>query len=177
MTTPGRRGAFDKLRLIGWLAAALAIVAASDVSAQMRSPRGGRGGAQERTARGPQEPRPDALEQVLEELRQDLKLDAAQQPLWEAYADKVRALALDIARERGRAEENAKAPALKRIDHDVDVAQNRLAALEEIQGAAKALYAKLSPEQQRAADPRLATLIPGAPAAAPPIPSRQEPKR
>jgi len=169
MSPCGRRAA-------ACLAAALALVAASDASAQLRSPRGARGGAQERPAR--QEPRPDQLEQVLEELRQDLKLDPAQQPLWDAYADKVRALALDIARERARAEEISKTPALKRIDHDVDVAQNRLTALEDIQGAAKALYAKLSPEQQRAADPRLATLIPGAPtAAAPPAPAKQESKR
>jgi hypothetical protein len=47
----------------------------------------------------------------------------------------------------------------QQIDRIVDAARNRLTALEDIAQAAKALYAKLAPEQQPAADPRLANLM------------------
>jgi hypothetical protein len=49
---------------------------------------------------------------------------------------------------------------LARIDQTVDVARNRLTALEDIASAAKALYARLTPEQQSLADARLATTLP-----------------
>lgn len=149
------------------LAAVLAVFAASQASAQIRSPRG----PQERPARVP-EARPDQLEELLEELREDLKLERAQQPLWDSYAEKVRALVLDIARERGRAQEIEKQPPLKRLDHGVDVARDRLTALEDIAAAARALYSRLSPEQQRTADPRLATLVPAVAMGQPPLPER-----
>ena len=48
---------------------------------------------------------------------------------------------------------------LQRLDHAVDVARNRLTAVEDIAAAAKKLYAGLTPEQQSIADPRLATAI------------------
>jgi hypothetical protein len=48
---------------------------------------------------------------------------------------------------------------MQRIDRVVDAARDRLTALEDIGQAAKALYAKLAPEQQAAADPRLANLM------------------
>ena len=74
-----------------------------------------------------------------------------------AYVDKVRALGNDVARERGR--RPAQANVQQQIDRILDAARNRLTALEDIAQAAKALYAKLSPEQQPAADPRLANLM------------------
>ena len=83
--------------------------------------------------------------------------DIEQEPLWQAYVDKVRALGNDLARERGR--RPAQANVEQQIDRIVDAARNRLTALEDIAQAAKALYAKLLPEQQPAADPRLANLM------------------
>ena len=103
------------------------------------------------------EPRVDALEVTIEELREDLKLTAEQEPAWQSYVDKVRALAGDLARERGRRPAPGSVP--QQIDHVVDAARNRLAALEDIAQAAKELYAKLTPGQQPAADPRLANLM------------------
>jgi len=47
----------------------------------------------------------------------------------------------------------------QRIDRAVDVARDRLTAVEDIALAAKALYANLTPPQREAADPRLANLI------------------
>lgn len=96
----------------------------------------------------------------LQLLREDLKLTSVQQPLWDAYADKVSALAADISRERGRLRATLQLNSLQRIDQAVDVARNRLTALEEIASAAKALYGRLAPEQQSIADARLATTLP-----------------
>ena len=96
----------------------------------------------------------------LQLLREDLKLTSVQQPLWDAYAGKVSALAADISREQGRLRATLQLKALERIDQSVDVARNRLTALEEIASAAKALYGRLTPEQQTIADARLATTLP-----------------
>ena len=96
----------------------------------------------------------------LQLLREDFKLTSAQQPLWDAYADKVSALAADMSRERSRLQATLQLKSLQRIDQSVDVARNRLTALEEIASAAKALYGRLAPEQQSLADTRLATTLP-----------------
>jgi hypothetical protein len=107
---------------------------------------------------GAREPTP-VLETTLHEFQQDLKLTAEQQPLFERYAESIRALGRDVLRERSPAAAAAKLAVLQRIDRNVDALRNRLAALEEIADAAKALYAKLAAEQQAAADPRLATIM------------------
>jgi hypothetical protein len=127
--------------------------------------RGGRGGGGDRnTAREQQrpaaaQPRADALEQTIEELRVDLKLQPVQMPAWESYAGKVRALAGDIARSRSQMPPGPETKLLQRIDRSVDEARNRLAAIEDVSDAAKALFAVLAPEQQLVADPRLATIV------------------
>ena len=64
----------------------------------------------------------------LQLLREDLMLAGVQQPLWDAYADKVSALAADISRERGRLRATLQLKALQRIDQSVDVACNCLTA-------------------------------------------------
>ena len=94
---------------------------------------------------------------TLHEFHEDLKLTDAQEPAWESYVEKLRALARDVAREsRSRP---AQLDLLQRIDRIVDSARNRLTALEDIAQSAKSLYAGLTPEQQKTADPRLANII------------------
>ena len=119
---------------------------------------GGPGGGQGRASKA--EPTP-ALEVTLHELAEDLKLGPEQQPLFDAYADTLRGLANDVVRERQRQSgaKSASASLLERIDRNVDSLRNRLTAVEDIAQAAKTLYARLNPDQQRAADPRLATLM------------------
>jgi hypothetical protein len=118
----------------------------------------GKGGDDERSMdKGGGEPRVNALEVTAHELHEDLKLTPVQEPLWETYLEKVRALGNDIARERTRGTLGSNLPA--KIDRVVDTARNRLTALEDIAQAAKDLYARLTPEQQPAADPRLANLM------------------
>jgi hypothetical protein len=104
------------------------------------------------------EPRANMLEVTAHELHDDLKLTPQQEPLWDSYLEKLRALGNDIARER-RPLGSAAGNVTQQIDHIVDIARNRLTALEDIAQAAKDLYAKLAPEQQPAANPRLANLM------------------
>jgi periplasmic protein CpxP/Spy len=153
--------------------AAVLLLSAAQVMAQSRS--GSRGGrrAQNSPDQSSQQNRIDRLEQLIEELREDLKLAPEQQNAWEAYVGKLRGLASDISRENARAKEIAQMDVLQRIDHAVDVAGERMTAMEEIAAAAKKLYAVLTPEQRSIANPRLATIVPaqgdaGATVAAPP---------
>ncbi len=159
-------------RVIVFLAAAGIALSAAQAPAQIGGGmRGGRGGQGEfnRDRRPAGEQRPAAQEDPvaqsgyrLEELHEDLKLYGEQEPAWKSYADKVSALAADISRERGRLKATLALKSLQRIDEAVDVARNRLTAMEEIASAAKALYARLTPEQQSLADARLATALPTA---------------
>ena len=123
--------------------------------AQLGGRRGKRGGDDQK--KGGEEPRVNQIEVTLHEFHEDLKLTGAQAPAWESYVAKLRALASDLAREsRSRPPQLG---LLQRIDRVVDAARNRLTALEDIAQSAKALYAGLTPEQQKMADPRLANLI------------------
>jgi hypothetical protein len=90
-------------------------------------------------------------------MQDDLHLRADQEGAWMAYSDKVRALVGDIARQRARMPE--KTPVLLELDRMIDSSRNRVAALEDVSASAKALFALLSPQQQAAADPRLATIV------------------
>jgi len=120
---------------------------------------GGMGPGASQGKRG-KEPTP-MLEVTLHELQEDLKLAPQQQPLFDAYAETLRGLANDVARERQRqnAAKAVSATLVERIDRNVDALRDRLTAVEDIAQAAKALYARLNSDQQRTADPRLATLM------------------
>jgi hypothetical protein len=65
------------------------------------------------------EPRVNPLEVTVHELHEDLKLTPEQEPLWEAYVDKVRALGNDLARERGRR------PAQANLEQQIDCRRRR----------------------------------------------------
>lgn len=169
-------------RIIGLFLAATMACAAAEALAQFRGgipgggaypggggSRGSRGGSGDanRDQRPPFEQRPGLQEDAvslsefrLEMLRADLKPSPEQEPYWKSFADKVSALAADISRERGRLQATTQMKALQRIEQSVDVARNRLTALEDIATAAKALHGRLAPEQQLIADARLATILP-----------------
>jgi uncharacterized Ntn-hydrolase superfamily protein len=151
----------------GWivLPALVAALAATDASAQFGARHSGAGKGR---ANGEQRAAVDQFALVLAELHEDLKLTAGQQAAWDGYARNVEALASDVVRERGKAKELSQMNALQRMDHAVDVARDRLTAMEDVVAAAKKLYAALSPEQQSVANPRLATVI--AAAAEPGVP-------
>lgn len=98
---------------------------------------GGRRRAGPEKSQSREEPRVNQLESSLQELHEDLKLTPQQEPLWESYADKVRALANDVARERNARPSGIQLNVVQRMDRVVDTARNRLAALEDISQAGK----------------------------------------
>ncbi|HSD55268.1 MAG TPA: Spy/CpxP family protein refolding chaperone [Burkholderiales bacterium] len=147
-----------------WLALTGPAIAtlAAPVWAQFGGRRGSRGPQEGRKggdggAKGQE--RVNQLEVTLNEFHEDLKLTPAQEPAWESYADKVRALAGDVAKEQAQRGAASTLSVLQRIERTTDIARNRFTALEDIAQAAKALYSSLTPEQQAVSDPRLATIV------------------
>ena len=152
----------------GLLAAAVAFTA-PELLAQFPGGKSGssgrmRGGA---PPGGIQAPRPSADSNIVELvefrlnlLEEDLRLKANQQKSWDPYAERVRALAADIARERTPSQSIAPPTAMQQVNRAVDIARNRLTALEDIGAATQALYDGLSPEQKMLADSRFPTIIP-----------------
>jgi periplasmic protein CpxP/Spy len=139
--------------------AALTLVLPGPAYAQFGGARRGRRGGGDDQKKGGEGPRVNQIEVTLHEFHEDLKLTDAQEPAWEAYVDKVRALINDAAREQRGQTQSGQMTVLQRIDRIVDSARNRLTALEDIAQSAKSLYAGLTPEQQKMADPRLANII------------------
>jgi hypothetical protein len=109
-----------------------------------------------------QESLADQVEYRLDLLQEDLKLRPEQYNAWAAYSDRVKALAVDMTRERSRGMVVTTGTALQQIDRVADVARNRLTAIEDIIASARKLYDTLSPEQKLLADSRLATTLPPA---------------
>jgi hypothetical protein len=153
-------------RMCACLLAAAVVCAMSDAMAQFGGSgmRGSRGGGQKNSAKGQNAAKesPDQLELLLGELHEDLHLTSAQEAAWESYADKIRALSADFARDQTQAQsaQSQKGTAPEQIGRAVDIARDRMTAMEDIADAAKALYTGLSPEQKTMADARLARIIP-----------------
>lgn len=99
------------------------------------------------------------LEITLEQLRDRLLLKPEQQALWSAYAAKVGAYAEVFYREKPVLA-SQESTATHQVARLVDAMQNRLAALEEVEFAAKNLFASLSPDQQKTANQLLIATIP-----------------
>ena len=100
-------------------------------------------------------PRIAPLETSLNEFHEDLRLNAAQEDPWQRYANQVRALANDVVRQRTQ---GLAANALQSLDRVVDIARDRLTAMEDVARAAKAFHATLTPEQQATCNPRIANI-------------------
>jgi Spy/CpxP family protein refolding chaperone len=94
----------------------------------------------------------------LREVQKRLKLQAAQQPVWDDFAARAEALMQDQMRGMPASPENE--DALHQINRRVDVVRNRLAAMEDVADAAKRLYASLTAEQRKLADELLPTAVP-----------------
>ncbi len=149
------------------LAGLIALTAASATTELLAQFGGGMRGNRNRPDSAAREQRPpiqdsspEQIEDRLGLLEEDLRLSADQRAAWRSYADKVKALVADIGRERERGPLSAgQGNSLQQIEHAVDIARNRLTALEDIAAAAKTLYAGLNPQQKSVADPRLATIV------------------
>jgi hypothetical protein len=123
-----------------------------------------RGNTQSGTNSAPPRPIPDSYEQTehrLALMEMELHLTTQQLEPWQAFANKVRAYASDLSRERARTgiSEDTSISGLQHIDLITDGARIRLNELEDIRTTASALYATLSPDQKKIADARMVTLI------------------
>ena len=107
----------------------------------------------------PPPPPGPAMGNSLSSVQTLLALQPGQEALWQKYETAVNAyITLHYQERPVLASENDAAPV--QIRRLVDSQSNRLAALEDIETAAKNLYAALSPEQQKQANQRLLATIP-----------------
>ena len=111
----------------------------------------------------------EQIDYRLSVLQEDLKLTAEQSAAWQSFAGKARAYVSDLAREasRGTVSISANTPQASGLQHiglAVDIARNRLAALEEVETSAKALYQILVPAQKTLVDMRIPAIIAPRPA-------------
>jgi LTXXQ motif family protein len=118
---------------------------------------GPKGGGQPPRATDERAAGPNLVELVtlrMSQLEEDLQLQPAQMPAWIAFRERVQRLLDDRRRSPRTVATEATAP--QRLDAIADAARNRLAAVEDVVDAGKAVYALLTPEQRTVADRRLA---------------------
>lgn len=106
----------------------------------------------------------DQLDYQLNALQVDLRLTPEQATAWNAFADQVRALQADVARERGRGVSAVGATptgsgSMQAIRASVDRSRNRMTAQEDLEMSAKALYDLLQADQKGQADLRLTPFL------------------
>ena len=94
-------------------------------------------------------------------LRDDLKLTNAQQILFDKYVDKIATLGDDIQRGQVtlRSTKNVELASPQQFGQMIDLARNRLTAVEDIAEAGTRLFESLSAEQKPIANRRLAALV------------------
>ncbi len=137
-----------------WASSAMAQAGGGPGRPATGAPRGG--GTPERPAdERPAGPNLNELVAVrMSQLEEDLRLQPQQGAAWSRFRESVQRLQDDRRRTARATPAEARAP--QRLDAIADGARNRLAAVEDVVDAAKALYALLSPEQRSVADRRLA---------------------
>lgn len=96
---------------------------------------------------------------AIDQLREKLKITPAQQAGWDAYVARLDAYTQQFYRERP-ALPSQDEPAPQQITRLVMNHQNRLSGLEDIEQAAKALYAQLDADQKKTANLGLLASIP-----------------
>jgi hypothetical protein len=95
----------------------------------------------------------------LSQVHDRLKLTDSQQTLWSAYVAKIDDYNKVYYQERPPTQSSGE-PASRQIGRLFDNMQNRLAAMDEIERTAKALYAVLDVDQRKIADQLLLSTIP-----------------
>jgi periplasmic protein CpxP/Spy len=93
-------------------------------------------------------------DQRLARFKAELKITPAQEPLWQAFADRTKSEAgkgIQAMREQAK-DENLTAP--ERMTRMTEIMKQRLAAMESVGDAFNRLYQGLTPEQRKIADER-----------------------
>jgi periplasmic protein CpxP/Spy len=96
-----------------------------------------------------------AADQRLTRLKSDLKITAAQEPAWNAYAGQIRQHAGEMKTSHDIMGGNAPTSAPERIERQAAFAKQQQEHLERLAALTKDLYAVLTPEQKTLADQRL----------------------
>ncbi|MCX8086930.1 MAG: Spy/CpxP family protein refolding chaperone [Rhodocyclaceae bacterium] len=113
--------------------------------------------------RAPQAMKHDPAERMsrhLEAFKNRLKLSSEQEPLWNAYAEAVKAQAgKGFEAMRALAQEKLSAP--ERLAKHESLLEARLAAMKAVHESFNQLYAALTPEQKAIADALIARPAPG----------------
>ncbi len=97
-------------------------------------------------------------EQRLTRLKSDLKLTAAQEPLWTAFAETAKAEAGKGFQAMRDNAQDLSLSAPERMDRMTEVMKQRVAAMESVNASFKKLYDSLSADQKRVADIHAANL-------------------
>lgn len=123
-------------------------------------------------------------DQHLARLKADLKLTAAQEPLFQAFAEKLKAEAGKGMEAMRANAQDLSLSAPDRMAQRTEIMKERLAAMESVNASFKQLYDTLSPDQRRVADihatrmghgghhGRMGRGMPQGPAAAPATPPK-----
>jgi hypothetical protein len=91
-------------------------------------------------------------DQHLTQLKANLKLTAAQEPLWQAFADKVKAEAGKGMEAMRANAQDLSLSAPDRMAQRTALMKERVATMESVNASFKQLYDSLTPEQKRVAD-------------------------
>jgi Spy/CpxP family protein refolding chaperone len=100
-----------------------------------------------------------AADKRLARLKSDLKITAAQEPAWDAYAQQIKQHAGEMQAlhntMRDSAAGNTRPSAPERVERQAQFAKKQQEHLERLAVLTKDLYATLTPEQKKLADQRL----------------------
>lgn len=96
----------------------------------------------------------ERAEQRLDYMKYQLKITAAQEPLWNAFAEKTKARA-GQGMQAMRDPADAKLPAPERMAKRHAAMEQHLAGMKEVHESFARLYAALTPEQQAIADKQM----------------------
>jgi hypothetical protein len=99
----------------------------------------------------------------LARFKAELKLTAAQEPLWQAFADKVKAEAGKGFQAMRDNSQDLSLSAPDRMTKRTEIMKERVAAMESVNASFRPLYDALSPDQKRVADIHAAQMGHGGP--------------
>ncbi|HTY04722.1 MAG TPA: Spy/CpxP family protein refolding chaperone [Rhodocyclaceae bacterium] len=103
------------------------------------------------------------MDKHLAHFKSELKITAAQEPLWQAFADRVKAEAGKGMQAMRDVSQDMSLSAPDRMTKHIDIMKDRVAAMESVQAAFKPLYDSMTPGQKRVADIHAARMGHGGP--------------
>lgn len=142
-----------------WRKIAIGLATAAALGAGASAVQAHGGGAGPGFGRGHSADPVASADQRLARLKSDLKITAAQEPAWNAYAEQIKQHAGEMQAFHSTMHDgtsgNTRPSAPERIERQAQMAKNQQQHLERLAVLTKDLYAVLTPEQKTLADQRL----------------------